>query len=72
MIRSAVVDASPLFFLARTGLLDVLRIAAELVTVPVAVAAELRARPGRDDEAVSALETQDWLRTAPAVAVPRP
>ena len=70
MLRSAVVDSSPLIFLARTRLLDVLRNASEVVTVPVAVATEVRARPGRDDEAVSALATMPWLRAAPSVVVP--
>ena len=70
MLRSAVVDSSPLIFLARTGLLYVLRNASEVVIVPVAVAAEVRARPGRDDEAVSALAKMPWLRTGQAVVLP--
>jgi predicted nucleic acid-binding protein len=70
VLRSAVVDSSPLIFLARTQLLDVLRNAAEFVTVPLAVASEVRARPGRDEEAVSALATMDWLRAGPTVVTP--
>lgn len=71
MLRSTIGDSSPLIFLARTRLLGVLRNAAEAGSVPLAVAAEVRARPGRDDEAVSALATLDWLGSAPPVVVPR-
>ncbi len=70
MLRSAVIDASPLISRARTGLLDVLNDAAETVVVPPAVSLEVRAREGQDDEAVSALATMPWLRTGPAMTVP--
>jgi hypothetical protein len=52
VLRSAVVDASPLIFLVRTRPLDVLRSASETVVVPVAVVLEVRARAGTDDDAV--------------------
>jgi predicted nucleic acid-binding protein len=70
VLRSAVVDASPLIFLARTGLLDVLHNAAETVIIPPAVSLEVRAREGQDDEAVSALATMPWLQVGPAVTIP--
>jgi predicted nucleic acid-binding protein len=70
VLRSAVVDASPLIFLARTGLLDALREASETVIVPVAVVREVRARAGTDDAAVAALATMTWLRPGPEVTLP--
>jgi predicted nucleic acid-binding protein len=71
LLRSAaVVDASPLIFLARTGLLEVLRRATQRIVVPSEVAAEVRARAGRDDEAVAALATAEWLHVAATAAVP--
>lgn len=69
MLRSAVVDASPLIFLARTGLLDVLRNSSADVVVPAAVAAEVRARGAEDDAAVAALATSTWMRVAPSIDV---
>lgn len=70
MLRSVVVDASPLIFLARTRLLHVLRNAASDVIVPASVAVEVRARAGTDDDAVLALDSLTWLRCANPAAVP--
>lgn len=59
-----VVDASPLIFLAKLDRLDLLRQAAEVVCLPRAVAAEIRAKP---DMATLALEQalQTWLEVRP-------
>ena len=70
MLRRAVVDASPLIFLARTGLLDALHESSETVIVPAAVVSEVRARAGTDDAAVAALTTMPWLRPGPDVTLP--
>lgn len=60
-----------MIFLARTGLLDVLRRSSESVVVPEAVAAEVRARAGKDDAAVEALASLPWLVAGAPVAIPR-
>ncbi len=67
----AYVDASPLIFLARTGLLEQLRLAAVRVVVPVAVAAEIRAR-GADDPTARAVGDARWLERTETIAVSPP
>jgi predicted nucleic acid-binding protein len=57
----AVVNASPLIFLTRAGLLDLLRLAAPEIAVPAPVADELRRR-GPSDPAAQAIVTIDWLQ----------
>ena len=55
------VNASPLIFLTRAGLLDLLQLVAFELVVPVAVASELRRR-GPTDPAAQALASTHWLR----------
>jgi predicted nucleic acid-binding protein len=61
MSRTAVVNASPLIFLARTNFLYLLQLAAPEVLVPRAVAAEVEAR-GLSDPVARALAETPWLR----------
>ncbi len=68
--RSApVVNASPLIFLARASLLDLLSLLGTEIVVPAAVAMEIRQRP-MTDVTVRALDTLDWLVIKPTEAPP--
>jgi predicted nucleic acid-binding protein len=55
-----VVNASPLIFLARAGLLDSLRLITEIVMVPTSVAAEIQRR-GPTDITAQALQNMTWI-----------
>jgi len=55
-----VVNASPIIVLAKTGFLDLLRLAGDPVQVPLAVAREIM-RAGANDPAVQALTHVPWL-----------
>jgi predicted nucleic acid-binding protein len=55
-----VVNASPLIVLAKTGFLDLLRLAGHPVQVPLAVAREIM-RAGPNDPAAQALTQVPWL-----------
>jgi predicted nucleic acid-binding protein len=55
-----VVNASPLIFLARAGLLDLLRLSAETVMVPTSVTTEIHRR-GPDDITAQALQNTAWV-----------
>jgi len=57
----AVVNASPLIYLARADLFDLLRLAGPEIIVPDAVSREIQAR-GMDDETVFAMRGASWLR----------
>jgi len=61
MRAQAIVNASPLIFLARTQFLHLLQLAAPQVLVPSAVVREVKVR-GASDPAVRALVTTPWLR----------
>ena len=61
MAEEAVVNASPLIYLARAGFLDLLRLGGEKVVVPAAVAEEVLAR-GPTDPTAQALGGTPWLR----------
>lgn len=63
------VNTSPLIYLARAGLLDLLCIAGPAIVVPSAVAAEVAAA-GASDPAVLALRSTPWLRTVPTEPAP--
>jgi predicted nucleic acid-binding protein len=64
----AVVNSSPLIFLTRADLLDLLRLVSPEVLVPAPVAEEI-GRRGSEDPAARAIATVPWLRV---VAVPQP
>jgi len=67
----AVVDASPLIFLARAGRLEFLQLAAPEILVPAAVATEIRQYDAADP-AVQGLESTPWLKMVEVPAVPPP
>ena len=71
MPDQAVVNASPLIFLARAGRLEFLQLAAPEILVPAAVAAEIR-QYDPDDPAVQGLESTPWLKMVEVPAVPPP
>jgi predicted nucleic acid-binding protein len=65
------VDASPLIFLSRAGLLDLLQLVSPEIVVPRPVASEL-ARRGAEDPAARALSATGWLQIVePPPASPR-
>ena len=66
MIERAVVDASPLIYLGRTGYLDLLKRSAGTVCVPEAVLREIH-----PDESAAAVHACDWLRAVQVEAIPR-
>lgn len=61
MSSSAVANASPLIYLARAGLFDLLKLAGEQVLVTDVVTAKILARGG-DDPTVVAMQGVSWLR----------
>ena len=69
MVERPVVNASPLIFLSKANLLELLQLASEEIVVPVAVATEIQRR-GQADVTVQALERTPWLTvvTTPQVA----
>lgn len=69
MAEAAVIDASPLIFLARSCHLDLLRGFAPTVWVPLPVANEIAQRGSRDITAL-AIENTAWLITQPARDIP--
>lgn len=69
MGETAVTNASPLIFLARTQYLYLLQIAAPEVLVPQAVAQEIEAR-GPSDPGARALAETRWLRQVETPPIP--
>ena len=66
---NAVVNASPLIYLARAGLIELLQLASETVGVPEAVVEEI-SRRGPGDPTARALEATTWLQPLPAIEIP--
>jgi predicted nucleic acid-binding protein len=62
------VNASPLIFLTRADLLDLLQLAATEIAVPTPVAEEIRRR-GPSDPGARALAETSWLQVVDAPAV---
>lgn len=60
MAERPAVNASPLIFLSRAGLLDLLKLEGEEIVVPKPVADEIRRR-GPNDLTVQAMEKTPWL-----------
>ena len=60
MAEREVVNASPLIFLARAGLIDLLKLVSSEVIVPEPVSAEIEVR-GRSDPAARILAETSWL-----------
>jgi predicted nucleic acid-binding protein len=67
--ESAVVNASPLIFLSRAGLIDLLRLISSEVIVPRAVASEIEVR-GEDDPTAQVLSKTPWLFVTPTPPIP--
>ncbi len=69
MAERPAVNASPLIFLSRASLLNLLRLEANEIVVPETVAEEIRRR-GSDDPAAQALEKTAWLKVIQAPQIP--
>jgi len=69
MSETAVVNASPVIYLARTNYLHLLQLAAPEVLIPRAVAAEIKAR-GPSDPGTRALADITWLRQVETPDIP--
>jgi len=65
----AVVNASPLIFLSRAGLIDLLQLVSSKVIVPEVVASEIEVR-GESDPTARALATTSWLVVTQTPPVP--
>jgi len=65
----AVINASPLILLSRSGHVDLLSHFARQVLVPEQVAAEILVR-GVGDPTVRAIRTRTWLRVVPVERIP--
>jgi predicted nucleic acid-binding protein len=64
-----VVNASPLIFLSRSGLIDLLQLTGHEVIVPEAVANEILSR-GPDDITARTTSETSWLLVVPAPPTP--
>lgn len=60
MAERPVINASPLIFLSRGGILDLLQLLGDEILVPSAVAVEIQQR-GTNDPTVLALTQTNWL-----------
>ena len=69
MAERAVVNASPLMFLSKAGLIELLRVVAPQIVVPEPVAQEI-ARRGPEDITAKALASVPWLTAIAATPVP--
>ncbi len=69
MTDAAVVNASPIIYLARTDFFDLLQVAATEVLVPAAVADEILVR-GPDDPTARALSETPWIRRVDDLQIP--
>ena len=69
MAERAVVNASPLIFLSRAGLIDLLQLVSSKVIVPEVVASEIEVR-GESDPTARALATTSWLVVTQTPPVP--
>lgn len=64
MAEKPAVNASPLIFLARGDLLNLLKVAGDAVVIPTAVAEEIQRR-GPNDPTVQAIKKTSWLHVVP-------
>lgn len=69
MADAAVVNASPLIFLSKAGLIDLLHIVSPQVMVPEPVAAEI-GRRGASDVTARVLADTPWLVPVPVKTIP--
>lgn len=68
MADAAVVNASPLIFLSKAGLIDLLRVVSPQVMVPESVAIEI-GRRGSDDVTAKAMADTPWLISVPVTTI---
>jgi predicted nucleic acid-binding protein len=69
MSDQAVVNTSPVIFLAKAGMIHFLQQAASQILIPTAVATEI-GRRGRADITVQTLSSVPWLMTVEALPIP--
>lgn len=69
MAERAVVNASPLIFLSRAGLLDLLQLLSSEIIVPEIVASEIEIR-GKSDPTAQAIANTAWFLVTPTPPVP--
>ena len=69
MAERPAVNASPLIFLARSDLLDLLRLLSPEIVVPARVASEIERR-GAADPTARALASTPWLKTVEVGDIP--
>lgn len=69
MAERPAVNASPLIYLSRAGLLDLLRLLAPEIVVPNAVAMEILRR-GQSDPTAQALSQTSWLSVVSTPQIP--
>ncbi len=69
MAEPAVVNASPLIFLSRAGLLDLLQLISSEIVVPEIVASEIEIR-GKSDPTAQAIANTAWLLVSQTPPVP--
>ena len=69
MARPPAVNASPLIFLSKTGMVDYLQLAGSRIVVPEAVASEIQ-RFGPNDSAAKLLAETSWLEVMSTPPVP--
>ena len=69
MAKIAVMNASPLIFLSRSGQLDLLRHFADRILVPEPVIQEIQAK-GPDDITAIAFEDTSWLEQVATPVIP--
>lgn len=70
VISCRVVNASPLIFLTKLGLLEVLRVLDAPVLVPDAVLAEISRRNAPDPVLEALLDNSEWIHVTPTPAIP--
>lgn len=69
MAECAVVNSSPLIFLSKAGLIDLLQLLSPTVMVPELVVQEIGHR-GTDDVTARALAETPWLKTVAVATIP--
>lgn len=70
MAKPPVVNASPLIFLSRASLLDLLKIISEQIFIPDAVVTEIQ-QYGKNDITVKAVSKTNWLKVIDTPPIPK-
>jgi predicted nucleic acid-binding protein len=69
VIENSAINASPLIYLSRANLLDLLKIISDEIIIPQPVADEILRR-GTNDITARAIRQNDWLKIVPPPAIP--